>query len=160
MRKIAILFLLTLFTILLYRTFIVFPPDKAIFEPCSSSDNHHALMFDKKRLKLFQTLLRFQTVSYDQLNQNTTELARCRDFIKNTYGNILKNHGSYVQLVDIAQYSLLYVVRGKNQNLKPFLFSSHIDVVPANHIERWTYPPFEAQYDDEFIFARGVLDDK
>ncbi len=34
----------------------------------------------------------------------------------------------------------------------------HLDVVPAG--EGWTYPPFEAQVHDGFIYGRGILDDK
>ncbi|CAF4986262.1 unnamed protein product, partial [Rotaria sp. Silwood1] len=52
-----------LLSILLYRAYVVFTPDKDIFEPCSSSVDNHSLQFDQQRLQIFQTLLQFQTIS-------------------------------------------------------------------------------------------------
>ena len=42
---------------------------------------------------------------------------------------------------------------------KPILFSSHMDVVPADP-ESWLRHPFELQEDDVFFYGRGVLDNK
>lgn len=36
----------------------------------------------------------------------------------------------------------------------------HLDVVPAEDLENWTYNPFEAKYVDGKIYGRGVQDDK
>lgn len=160
MWKPTITVLAALITFLLYRAFIVFQADKSIFEPCSSNDDHHSLKFDADRLKTFQKLLQFQTISYDENDQNKNELVRCRDFIKTSYGTLVNEYRPYVSLIDIAEYSLLFSIQGKNSQLKPFLFSGHMDVVPAKNPTRWKYPPFDAHADDEFIFARGTLDDK
>lgn len=146
--------------ILLYRAFVIFQPDKAIFEPCSPTHDNHSLLFDAQRLKTFQTLLQFQTVSKEEFDQNITEILRCRNFIKSHYKNIVHKHSSYVKLVEIGPYSLLYAIEGKNRNLKPFLLSAHMDVVPAKYPERWKHPPFDAFTDEKFIYARGTLDDK
>jgi len=158
-KKIFIIFLILL-SILLYRTYIIFTPDKAIFEPCSSSIDNHSLNFDQQRLRAFQTLLQFQTISYETDKQNFNEIKKCRDFIKKHYDDLVKNYSKFVQLHEIAEYSLLYSIQGKNSNLKPFLFSAHMDVVPAGNISRWQYPPFDAHTDKNFIYARGSLDDK
>ena len=42
---------------------------------------------------------------------------------------------------------------------EPILFSSHMDVVPADP-ESWLRHPFELQADDTFFYGRGVLDNK
>ena len=42
---------------------------------------------------------------------------------------------------------------------QPILFSSHMDVVPADP-ESWLRHPFELQEDDTFFYGRGVLDNK
>ena len=42
---------------------------------------------------------------------------------------------------------------------QPILFSSHMDVVPADP-ESWLRHPFELQADDIFFYGRGVLDNK
>ena len=158
-KKIFITFFILLL-ILLYRTFIIFTPDKSIFEPCSSSTDNHSLDFNQQRLQTFQTLLQFQTISYDTNKQNLHEIRKCRDFIKQYYDDLIKKYSNFIQLHDIAEYSLLYAIKGKNSNLKPFLLSAHMDVVPAERIDRWKYPPFDAHSDEEFIYARGTLDDK
>lgn len=36
----------------------------------------------------------------------------------------------------------------------------HVDVVEINDLEKWTHPPFSAYFDGEYIWGRGVLDDK
>ncbi len=157
--KILIIFLIFI-SILLYRTYVIFTPDKAVFEPCSSSIDNHSLNFDSQRIQTFQTLLQFQTISYEENNQNIDEIKRCRDFIKKHYHDLIKHYPSFVQLHNIATYSLLYSIQGKNPNLKPFLLSAHMDVVPAGNLNRWKYPPFDGHSDKEFIYARGTLDDK
>ena len=148
------------FSILLYRAYVIFTPDRDIFEPCSSSTDNHSLQFDEQRLRTFQTLLQFQTISYEIGKQNFDELIKCREFIKKHYDDIVKKHAGFVQVHDIAQYSLLYSVQGRNASLKPFLLSSHMDVVPPGNLDRWKYPPFDARTDDDFIYARGSLDNK
>ncbi|CAF3630312.1 unnamed protein product, partial [Rotaria sordida] len=158
-KKIVIVFSIFL-SILLYRTYVVFTPDKAIFQPCSSSIDNHSLQFDQHRLQTFQKLLQFQTISYGRNKQNLIEIKKCRNFIKTHYDDLIKKYSKFVELHDIAEYSLLYSIQGKNSNLKPFLFSAHMDVVPAGNINRWKYPPFDAHSDEEFIYARGTLDDK
>jgi acetylornithine deacetylase/succinyl-diaminopimelate desuccinylase-like protein len=158
-KKILIIFLILL-SILLYRTYVIFTPDKTIFEPCSSSIDNHSLKFDQQRLRTFQTLLQFQTISYEIDKQNFNEIKKCRDFIKNYYDDLVKKYSKFVQLYETAEYSLLYSIQGKNSSLKPFLFSAHMDVVPAGNISRWQYPPFDAYSDKDFIYARGSLDDK
>ena len=127
----AFLFFLS---ILLFRAYVIFTPDKAIFEPCSSSTDNHSLQFDQQRLRTFQTFLQFQTISYEIGNQNIQEIKNCRDFLKKYYDDMLKKHGKFVQLHDIAEYSLLYSIQGKDSSLKPFLFSGHIDVVPVGNV--------------------------
>ena len=42
---------------------------------------------------------------------------------------------------------------------EPILFSSHMDVVPADP-ESWLRNPFELQADNTFFYGRGVLDNK
>ena len=40
------------------------------------------------------------------------------------------------------------------------LFDGHIDTVPAENAEKWTYPPFEARIADDRIYGRGTSDMK
>lgn len=59
----------------------------------------------------------------------------------------------------VANYSLLYHIKGENENLKPYLMMAHLDVVPAD-ADEWDFPPFGADLHDGFIYARGAVDDK
>lgn len=62
----------------------------------------------------------------------------------------------------IDLYSLLYTWQGKNPDLDPVLFTSHLDVVPADPVtlDQWTYPPFSGKIADGFIWGRGSMDIK
>ena len=56
--------------------------------------------------------------------------------------------------------SLIVRYRGDGtSNRKPVVFSSHMDVVPAEAGE-WVRNPFELQQDETFYYGRGVLDNK
>ena len=56
--------------------------------------------------------------------------------------------------------SLVVRYRGDgSSNRKPVVFSSHMDVVPAE-ADEWVRNPFELQQDENFYFGRGVLDNK
>lgn len=149
-----------LFAILFYRAYIVFTPDRAIFQPCSTAHDNHSLEFNAQRLRTFQKLLQFQTISYELGNQSLDELRKCRDFIKQEYRDIIEKYSRFLHLHHIAEYSLLFEIKGTNSSRKPFLFSAHMDVVPAGNLDRWKYPPFDAYSDGESIYARGTLDDK
>lgn len=67
-----------------------------------------------------------------------------------------------LQVETINQHSLLYTWKGNNSNLKPALFTAHLDVVEAGHNdgENWTHPPFSGAIADGYIWGRGALDDK
>ena len=45
------------------------------------------------------------------------------------------------------------------QGVKPLLFMSHVDVVPANAAD-WSHYPFSGDYSDGYIWGRGAIDDK
>ena len=56
--------------------------------------------------------------------------------------------------------SLVLRYEGDNgSGREPILFSSHMDIVPADP-ESWLRHPFELQADDTFFYGRGVLDNK
>lgn len=55
---------------------------------------------------------------------------------------------------------LLYTWKGSDDSLKPILFTAHQDVVPAGPPEKWTYSPFEAHFDGQFLWGRGSSDCK
>ena len=71
-----------------------------------------------------------------------------------------KIHSSkLVQHEIIANYSILYTIKGTNTNLTPYLLMAHLDVVPADPA-KWESPPFDADILNDFIYARGTIDFK
>ena len=60
----------------------------------------------------------------------------------------------------MANLSLLYTVKGSDASLTPYLLASHLDVVPADDASQWEAPPFSADVINDFIYARGTIDDK
>ena len=60
----------------------------------------------------------------------------------------------------VANYSLLFTVQGSNPKLRPYMLTSHLDVVPAVR-SKWSSEPFEAVVkEDGYIYARGTMDAK
>ena len=60
----------------------------------------------------------------------------------------------------VADYSLLYSVRGSDPDLMPYLLMGHLDVVPVPDADQWEEPPFDGRLRDGFIYGRGTIDDK
>ncbi|XP_025106840.1 N-fatty-acyl-amino acid synthase/hydrolase PM20D1-like [Pomacea canaliculata] len=109
------------------------------------------------RLENFRRSLRFQTVTKDRQVYDRDQLAQLVKFIIQAYPTV---HSSPLVAYEvIANYSLLYKVQGSNTSLTPYLLASHLDVVPAPD-KGWDAPPFSADILDDFIYARGTIDDK
>lgn len=64
------------------------------------------------------------------------------------------------KLEKINTYGLLYTIEGSDPSLKPTLLMAHQDVVPVADESTWTYPPFSAHYDGQYLWGRGSSDDK
>ncbi len=62
-------------------------------------------------------------------------------------------------LETVAEFSLLYTWRGKNDELPPLLLAAHLDVVPASNA-RWSHDPWSGDIADGYVYGRGALDDK
>ncbi|KAL8595180.1 hypothetical protein ACOMHN_013853 [Nucella lapillus] len=123
---------------------------------CKSSDADF-IPLTEKRLENFRQALRYQTVSTDFGDYNREELGRLGKFIVEAFPTIQSS--PVVSQEFVANYSLLYTVRGHDASLTPYLLASHLDVVPADP-SQWEAPPFAADIIDDFIYARGTIDDK
>lgn len=54
----------------------------------------------------------------------------------------------------------MYTIHGSEKGLRPILFSAHQDVVPVQNSTTWTFPPFKAYYDGQYLWGRGSCDCK
>jgi carboxypeptidase PM20D1 len=72
-----------------------------------------------------------------------------------------RTHAS-LALETVNDYTLLFRWPGRNGDLAPALFMSHLDVVPveASARENWTHPPFAGVIADGMVWGRGALDVK
>lgn len=55
--------------------------------------------------------------------------------------------------------NIIGCIKGKRPG-KKILFDGHIDTVPVTDVDKWEYPPFEAQIHDGRIYGRGTSDMK
>ena len=52
------------------------------------------------------------------------------------------------------------VVFGEGNDVDGLAILAHLDVVPEGDISKWTYPPYDLSFDGEYLYGRGVIDDK
>lgn len=63
---------------------------------------------------------------------------------------------------NVPGQALLYMWKGSDPSLPPYLLAAHQDVVPVEPgtESRWQQPPFSGALVDGYIWGRGALDDK
>lgn len=63
---------------------------------------------------------------------------------------------------EVGKAGLIYTWLGSDSSLKPIALIGHQDVVPVQQekLEEWTYPPFDAELADGYIWGRGATDMK
>ncbi|MFZ3034583.1 MAG: M20 family peptidase [Parvibaculum sp.] len=81
-----------------------------------------------------------------------------RDFITSTYPAFSAASSREI----VSDYSLLFTWKGTDENLKPVLLMSHMDVVPVvpGTEANWTHPPFAGEIADGIVWGRGAIDCK
>lgn len=65
-----------------------------------------------------------------------------------------------VRLVEVPGHAPVVLGNRDGKLSRRLLLYSHYDVQPAEPMEDWTYPPFDATAKDGVVFGRGVCDDK
>ncbi|XP_059487355.1 N-fatty-acyl-amino acid synthase/hydrolase PM20D1-like [Neocloeon triangulifer] len=111
----------------------------------------------QERAQRLAGILKIETVSYDENNQNKSEFLVLHDYLSDSFPNI---HSSrFVEKYVVNKYSLLYKVTGSTRGKLPYLLTAHMDVVPAT-AANWEHPPFGGVIVDDVIWGRGAIDDK
>lgn len=65
----------------------------------------------------------------------------------------------HVKYEVVNNYSLLYTIKGSDPTLKPYLLTSHLDVVPVE-LDHWNVDPFGGTIQNGYIYGRGTIDVK
>lgn len=104
-----------------------------------------------------QEAIRFATVSMvDEYVDNNAPFLAFRQWMFDTYPLFTQA----AELTVVADYSLIFHLKGTDPSLKGACFLSHMDVVPAP-LDGWTHDPFGGELaEDGYIYGRGALDMK
>lgn len=99
-----------------------------------------------KVIELCQTLIRFQS--------DTSKAPAPLEYIAQRLSSI----GMSTEFIHAGEIPNLYAETKGEGPL--FVYVGHTDVVPAGPLEKWSYPPYEAQIANGRIYGRGASDMK
>lgn len=104
-----------------------------------------------------QEAIRIPTVSMtEDYTDNIQPFIDYREWLEKTYPLL----NAAAERTIIADYSIIYKIKGSDPSLKGGCYLSHIDVVPAP-ADGWEYAPFSGTLtDDGYIYGRGAQDMK
>lgn len=108
-------------------------------------------------VKRLSKAIQFETVSsQNQKDFNGEEFLRMHAWLEQAFPLVHK----YLKKEIVNGYSLLFTWDGLSSNLKPVMYTSHLDVVPVEPgtEKDWLYPPFAGHITDEHIYGRGAMD--
>ena len=113
---------------------------------------------DEKKNDIINTtceLIKFKSVSLENTDNSEYPFGEeCAKVLNNTL-ELGKQMGFRVKNID--NYCG-YIEFGEGEELVGII--GHLDVVPANASDGWTFPPFEPHIQNGKIFGRGAIDDK
>jgi len=144
---------LLLVTAVLIRT-VLFTSKKIIVQPTAE-----IRINDEQFSQHLAGALRFQTISNQDSNKfSGEEFLSLHAYLEKVFPRV---HTSLEREI-VNDYSLLYTWNGIVPELKPILLMAHQDVVPviSGTEKDWTYPPFEGEIAEGYIWGRGTLDVK
>lgn len=133
------------------RTLRSRPPEDAVSRVSFAVDGTGAV-------ERFQGALRFPTISTADGPSDPAVFLALHDFLKEKYPLVHKT----LTRETVGDLSLVYRWAGRDLKRAPIILMGHLDVVPiAPGTEgSWHKPPFEAAIEDDWLYARGSIDDK
>ncbi|NYE94701.1 carboxypeptidase PM20D1 [Psychromicrobium silvestre] len=104
-------------------------------------------------------LIGFRTVSYPDPSQEETE--QFEGLISALEQRYPLVHGTLErERVNAPSYAQLFRWPGSKPQGRPTVLMAHLDVVPVDPDDPWSYPPFSGTQADGYLWGRGALDDK
>ena len=147
-----VLLLIVLVGVLLYNTF-----QFSKITPLQTSKPITNIS-DSAALHMSQAL-QIKTVSFgDTLPIDTTEFRKFKVFLETTYPTV---HEKLPRLI-FNEFSYVFIWKGKDTTLKPYVLMAHMDVVPVEAVaeKNWKQSPFSGLILNDTIWGRGAVDDK
>src|SRR5438874_8757226 len=105
-------------------------------------------------LEDFYTFLRFPSVSTD--DHYAEKLVDCAHWLVEKLTAV----GLEAQLVPTARHPVVWARHKAQKGRRTVLIYGHFDVQPPDPLELWESPPFEPEIRGEYLYGRGVADDK
>lgn len=144
-------------SVVLFRALFIYKPQPPP-EACIDGPGHTRIKLTQDVLNRFKGALNIATVSYKAHDYEPEQLIRMINYIEQSFPAIHKS--AFVRREIVSNYTLLYTIEGSNKRLRPYMLTSHMDVVPANR-KFWSSDPFNATVkEDKYIYARGTIDAK
>src|SRR2546421_10414820 len=100
------------------------------------------------------TFLRFPSVSTDQ--KYAGNVRECADWLSKKLGAI----GLESKVVPTKGHPVVWARNEHKKDRPTVLIYGHYDVQPPDPLDLWDSPPFEPTIRGEWLYARGVADDK
>ncbi|KAI1386877.1 carboxypeptidase S [Hypoxylon trugodes] len=120
---------------------------------------------DEKALQLqvkrHSTIVKIPSISYDD-NGEPGDDPRWDVFydLHRAFAALYPNIHLRMDRETVNTFGLVFTIKGTEPALKPILLAAHQDVVPVADASTWTYPPFSAHFDGQWLWGRGASDDK
>ncbi len=114
---------------------------------------------DNAAIKHLSEAVQIKTVSMeDNAPVDTAAFLQFKSFLEKSYPLI----HSRLQRIVINQFSYIYIWKGKQSVLPPYMLIAHSDVVPVEPTSEklWKVPSFSGVIKDSAIWGRGTNDDK
>ncbi|KAH3674583.1 hypothetical protein WICMUC_003129 [Wickerhamomyces mucosus] len=140
--------------------------DKARLKPTNSKafDILNDFKYREKSLKFLQDAIKIPTEVFDDSIHPNKDLKDWSKFLE--FHKYLEKSFplvfSKLQVTKINKLGLIIEYPGLKPDLKPLVLTAHQDVVPVDidSLDRWSYPPFDAVFDGEYLWGRGSGDTK
>lgn len=101
--------------------------------------------------------IKYKTISNNSESIDAITFLSFHKFLRRTYPLVFSKLSEKI----FSGYSLLLKWETNNESPRnPILLMAHMDVVPADELEEWSYDPFSGIITNEAIWGRGTIDDK
>jgi acetylornithine deacetylase/succinyl-diaminopimelate desuccinylase-like protein len=102
-----------------------------------------------------KSFLSFQSISVDP--EKTADCVACAEWL----ADYSRRLGFVAELLPTPTGKpVVFAERRGDPSLPTVLFYGHYDVQPADPLSSWNSPPFEPDFRDNHVYARGARDDK
>ncbi len=107
-----------------------------------------------KYISELSKLIESKTIAIDD---NKPEFNEATEYLK----NLLTSSGiNDIKIINEFGNQIIFAQNNIDKNLKTVLLYAHYDVQPAEPLNLWNSDPFKLTIKDNYLFGRGVADDK